>query len=686
MTLLTAQLLGPLRILDAHGAEIRIASRKSRALLAYLSARPSESYTRERLAALLWKEANEELARTSLRQAIAALRKALPAACHAALVATSETIAIDPERLDCDLTRFRRALGAATKPALQEAAALYRGELLEGFDARADRLPDVHHRALQAAAVLGQQTAIEALRALIDEPDYAPDLLAERGFVHTDRATVRFAHALFRDAIYESILKSHRIELHRRAAEWFAPRDLTLYADHLAAAQDERAADAYAAAARAEQQSLRLERALGLAERASTLGRSPTQLHGTHTLLGELLLQLGRTHDALAAYREALDFAEDAPSRGRALLGIASALRIMDRYEEALESLDQAEAHWQDAADARLLAQLYTLRGNLLFPLGEFEACRAAHEQAYRYATAANSPLEITRALSGLGDAYYQRGQMITARRQFVLCVQEARQHNLAGVLLSNLPMLAITEIYYGMPSAGDRHLDEALELAKRIGDLRSELLICVCRCEALLMQAQYDDARRQALHALDLARRLGARRFQAECTDELAAALYYLGERDDALTVARESVLIGREVGMSYCGPVLLGVVARATSDPLERAQALREGEALLDAGCVSHSYFNFYMHAIDVALEERSWNEARRYARALETYTAEEPLPFTSLLIERARALADLGEGRDPRECRLRLEALRAQCLHMNTRAVLTAIESALAQTPAA
>lgn len=551
--------------------------------------------------------------------------------------------------------------------------------------ARADRLPDLDHRALQAGAVLGQQPQLDALREIIGQEDYEPTLLVEHGFMRADGPQLQFAHALFRDAIYESILKSHRRELHRNAARWFHQRDLALYADHLAAAQEESAASAYAEAARVEQQALRFERALGLAQKAIALAREPALLQSASTLLGELLLQLGRTHDALTAFRESLDFAVDPLSRGRAWFGIASALRIMDRHEEALECLERAETQWQEHGDSRMRARLYTLRGNLLFPLGRIEACLEAHEQAYRYALEARSSLEIACALGGLGDAYYQRGQMITARQHFARCVEEARSQNLAGVLLANLPMLAITEIYYGMPSAGREHLQEALDLALRIGDLRSELLICVCYCEGFLIQGQYDDARSRALHALELAKQLGARRFQAECMGMLAAATLGFGKREEALQTAKESLQISREGGMSYCGPVLLSLVARATDNPAERAKALAEGESLLATGCVSHSYFNFYMHAMEVSLEQRCWSEARRYANALETYTSKEPLPFTTLLIERARALADLGEGINANATGVRLHALRNGCTNMNARMILGAIDAALAEVAA-
>ena len=545
---------------------------------------------------------------------------------------------------------------------------------------RADRLSDLDHRALLAAAVLGQQFRVQALRHMLEQPDYEADALIEAGFARGDGHEYQFAHALFRDAIYESTLKSQRKDWHQKAASWFAARDPALHADHLAAAQDDRAPAAYADAARAEQQALRFERALALAVKAAALAHEPALLHSTSTLMGELLLQLGRSHDALAAYREALDFAVDPEGRGRGLFGIASALRVMDRHEEALEALDRAEAQLEDIADARTKAQLQTLRGNLCFPLGRFDACLESHQRAHRFAVQAASAVEIARALGGLGDAYYQRGELVTARTHFAQCVQEARKHNLANVLLANLPMLGLTEAYYGLPTAGRECQKEALELAKRVGDARSELLIHLCFVPGYLIQAQHPEAEAHARKALELAKQLGARRFQAECTGILAIAHLARGEQATALQLARESVELGRETGMSYCGPVLLSLVARATDNPLERAKALQEGETLLASGCVSHSYLDFYVNAIEVSLQGKQWSEARRYAQCLEAYTSREPMPLTDALVRRARLLADVGEGRRDQELENALENVRGDCLKMNARAALVAIEKAL------
>ena len=67
--------------------------------------------------------------------------------------------------------------------------------------------------------------------------------------------------------------------------------------------------------------------------------------------------------------------------------------------------------------------------------------------------------------------------------------------------------------------------------------------------------------------------------------------------------------------------------------------------------------------------------------YADKLEAYTSAEPLPYTNILIKRARLLADVGESGLKKATRANLEALRAECQRMNAGTPLAAIERALA-----
>src|SRR3546814_9463438 len=96
-----------------------------------------------------------------------------------------------------------------------------------------DRLDPPDKAALQAASVLGQRFEREALAHLVGEPDGAPERLAAHFLLRPQGEAFLFAHALIRDAVYDTLLRSRRRMLHRRAAEWFAGRDPALNAEHL---------------------------------------------------------------------------------------------------------------------------------------------------------------------------------------------------------------------------------------------------------------------------------------------------------------------------------------------------------------------------------------------------------------------------------------------------------------------
>ncbi len=89
---LRVYLLGAFR-LEHNGQIRRLPTRKDEALLAYLVLHP-ESHSREKLAALFWGDASDEQARTSLRTALATIRKELG---DDVLIADRETVQLNPD-------------------------------------------------------------------------------------------------------------------------------------------------------------------------------------------------------------------------------------------------------------------------------------------------------------------------------------------------------------------------------------------------------------------------------------------------------------------------------------------------------------------------------------------------------------------------------------------------------------
>ena len=151
-------------------------SDKVRALLAYLCIEAEQPHRREKLAGLLWPDLPERSARTYLRHALANLRRVLsdpsesdePAGRAPFLEITRQTCQFHHRAGACvDVLTFLAALQATQDPLahLEEAMALYRGELLEGFS-----LPDstLFEEWLLLQRERFQRLALNALHRLVE--------------------------------------------------------------------------------------------------------------------------------------------------------------------------------------------------------------------------------------------------------------------------------------------------------------------------------------------------------------------------------------------------------------------------------------------------------------------------------------------------------------------------------------
>ena len=116
--------------LDAR-PPVALPARKAQALLAYLALAHGEAQPRDKLASLLWGDMPQSQARASLRQALTSIRRALGAA--DILRVDSESVALNPDAITVDALTFQHRVKAGTRQSLEEAAALYQGDLLAGL-------------------------------------------------------------------------------------------------------------------------------------------------------------------------------------------------------------------------------------------------------------------------------------------------------------------------------------------------------------------------------------------------------------------------------------------------------------------------------------------------------------------------------------------------------------------------
>lgn len=128
-------LLGGFQVRTPDGVIIPISSKKGRALLAYLALQ-GRAQTREKVCGLLWSAREQAHAQNSLRHELVELRRAFAAVHPAPLVIDGDEIGFADSLVATDVAEFERCARAGTTEALQSAASLYRGALLDGLAVR----------------------------------------------------------------------------------------------------------------------------------------------------------------------------------------------------------------------------------------------------------------------------------------------------------------------------------------------------------------------------------------------------------------------------------------------------------------------------------------------------------------------------------------------------------------------
>ncbi len=148
--------MGGFELRDTDGAQVRLPTRKSLALFAFLAQSGGQSVARERLAALLWPRSDDIQARASLRQELAVLRKAIAGAGLPDIAASKEALSLHLSEAQLDTARLKALAQSDRTTELREVAALYQGEFLAGTSIRSSGFDEwlwIERQQLRDAAI-----------------------------------------------------------------------------------------------------------------------------------------------------------------------------------------------------------------------------------------------------------------------------------------------------------------------------------------------------------------------------------------------------------------------------------------------------------------------------------------------------------------------------------------------------
>jgi DNA-binding SARP family transcriptional activator len=172
MARLSLSLLGGFQARLGPDRPLKFQTKKAQALLAYLALPAGRAHPRDKLAALLWGEMNDQRSRSSLRQTLFDLRRALGTDARSVLRAEGGIVALDPAEVDLDVAAFMSLAEEGTPEALEQVAACYRGELLEGMSVG----EDAFETWLMQERERLRELALQALAKLLSHQNETGDL------------------------------------------------------------------------------------------------------------------------------------------------------------------------------------------------------------------------------------------------------------------------------------------------------------------------------------------------------------------------------------------------------------------------------------------------------------------------------------------------------------------------------
>jgi predicted ATPase/class 3 adenylate cyclase len=440
-------------------------------------------------------------------------------------------------------------------------------ETLQGLIlTRFDHLPRWERYVLQTAAVIGKNFRLPVLQAVLEAASHLSEAgevqralreLEAREFVQAqvdgDETTFTFRHILMSDAIYGTLLKRDRREIHGRVGQVLE----TLYADRLDS-QVELLANHYRWSALPE----RAVHYLLLAGARAARGYANQQARQNFAWAIELLPEISATTEqVLQAYM----------GLGDVLILTGDYPTARQMYLTALESLP--ETGWVSRR-----SELRRKLGATDERQGEYEAALSNYRAAQKLLVAQPQPYPVEQALvlSEIGWTYFRRGEQDEA----LAALYEALTH-LEGVAAYEV-LASIYNRLGGVYYQKDQ-LDQASNYVRKSLVLRQELgdFVAVARSYNNLgllgwKKGDWDNALDNFQHSLELHANLGDVEGSVEVNSNLALLQLDRGEIDVARDHLDKARTIAEAIGHTYHIGILDLYLARLNVQAGDPAAAL--------------------------------------------------------------------------------------------------------------
>ncbi|MEM9553898.1 MAG: protein kinase [Acidobacteriota bacterium] len=346
----------------------------------------------------------------------------------------------------------------------------------------------------------------------------------------------------------------------------------------------------------------------------------------------------------------------------RGLLERSEALRVHERWDDAVAAVRAAQAIYDETGSRRGVAQTLNELGVLWWRRDELEQAAAAFESAAEITSELGDRRGAMRARGNAAMVLDTRGDRERAHALYEEVLEEARalgDTKSASALLVNL---GIVERAAGALDAAQQRFEQALELKRGIGDRGGVSRVHGYLGRIALDRGRGDAALEHLARSAELAAEIGDRRGEAFALHFTTIAQLRLAPPAAALEAAERAASAARDIESPrlIAGGLQLVAQAQYGLDQLAAARATLDeaGRVATESGAATELAT---VQATRAAVELDA-GDARRAIELVEQALAatEEPRPRAELLALRARAEHDVGAEDAERATLEELDAL--------------------------
>ncbi|MGA7936006.1 MAG: tetratricopeptide repeat protein, partial [Kovacikia sp.] len=399
----------------------------------------------------------------------------------------------------------------------------------------------------------------------------------------------------------------------------------------------------------------------------STLAQTRTNTAESFFQQGSRQYQIGQLKDAITSWQRArvlYQQAQNVPGEGTALTNLGTAYLMLERYQDAVGTLEAYLALAKLLNDRRGEAQALSNLGIAHEALGNYGKALECHRQAGRLMRATGDRQGLGQALVNLGNTFEAVGDDSNAQiayEQSLLIAREVGDRPGESIALGNLGAIEANLGRYNQAIAAHQ---QSLIIARTIGNRSSQasaLINLGSAYHSLSMgKTERNENRKKALgfyqQGLVAAQQSGDRKRQSEALSSLGLLYEDLGKYPQAIDYHQQSLQLARSLdrpdaigtALNNLGHALLGAGKLAEAEAQLRAavkllDALRPG--LSDTYKVS--IFDTQIHTYN--LLQQILIAANKPIAALEASEQGRARAFAELL---AKNLRDRGRREEPRD----------------------------------